>query len=205
LGRAYFCLLEDTKIDQADAQFNFILNQLSNNIPAQLGKACIAFTRKDYKRSLAYFKKVLRYNPNCPAEIRLGLAHCFLKLGNMEKARLSFERTLELNPKCVDALVGLAIMKLNNECFSDIKLGVNMLSKAYNIDSTNPMVLNHLSNHFFFKKNYFKSKILAHSALQNTENDVIRAESCYYIARSYHVEVIQLLLLLLRNNFIFMI
>lgn len=28
LGRAYFCLLEGNKIDQADAQFNFVINQV---------------------------------------------------------------------------------------------------------------------------------------------------------------------------------
>lgn len=33
-----------------------------------------------------------------------------------------------------------------------IKEGVEMLSKAYRIDSTNAMTLNHLANHFFFKK-----------------------------------------------------
>ena len=33
-----------------------------------------------------------------------------------------------------------------------IKEGVRLLSQAYTIDPTNPMVLNHLANHFFFKK-----------------------------------------------------
>lgn len=192
LGRAFFCLLEGDKIEQADAQFNFVLNQSSNNIPAQLGKACIAFNRKDYRGALAYYKKALRSNPNCPADIRLGMAHCFLKLGNVEKARLAFERALQLDPKCVGALVGLAIMKLNGENLGDIKLGVNMLSKAYTIDTTNPMVLNHLSNHFFFKKDYTKSELLARHALQNTENEAMRAESCYQMARAFHVQVMQL-------------
>lgn len=32
LGRAYFCLLEGNKIDQADAQFNFVINQVILNI-----------------------------------------------------------------------------------------------------------------------------------------------------------------------------
>ena len=31
LGRAYFCLLEGEKMDQADAQFKFVLNQVSKN------------------------------------------------------------------------------------------------------------------------------------------------------------------------------
>ena len=29
LGRAYFCLLEGDKMDQADAQFNFVLGQVN--------------------------------------------------------------------------------------------------------------------------------------------------------------------------------
>ncbi len=30
LGRAYLCLLEGDKMDQAEAQFNFVLNQVIN-------------------------------------------------------------------------------------------------------------------------------------------------------------------------------
>eukprot|EP00102_Acyrthosiphon_pisum_P018617 XP_016655827.1 PREDICTED: RNA polymerase-associated protein CTR9 homolog isoform X2 [Acyrthosiphon pisum] len=188
LGRAFLCLLEGGRIEQADAQFNFVLNQSFNNLPAQLGKACIAFIKKDYRGCLAYYKKVLRSSSECPADVRVGMAYCFLKLGNIEKAQLAFERALQLDPKCVDALVGLAVMKLNGESPADIKLGVNMLSKAYTIDTTNPMVLNHLSNHFFYKKDYAKSELLARRALQNTENDAMRAESCYHMARVFHVQ-----------------
>ncbi len=75
-----------------------------------------------------------------------------MRLGNTEKARLAFERSLQLNPRCVGALVGLAIVELNSKGHDSIKKGVELLSKAYTIDSTNPMVLNHLANHFFFKK-----------------------------------------------------
>ena len=38
---------------------------------------------------------------------------CFVKLGNLEKARMAFERTLQLSPNSVGALVGLAILELN--------------------------------------------------------------------------------------------
>lgn len=188
LGRAYFCLLEGDKMDQADAQFNFVLNQSPNNIPSLLGKACIAFNKKDYRGSLVFYKKALRTNPNCPAAVRLGMGHCFYKLGKIDKARLAFERALQLDPQCVGALVGLAVLELNLKSPEAIRNGVQMLSKAYTIDLTNPMVLNHLANHFFFKKDYSKVQHLALHAFHNTENEAMRAESCYQLARSFHIQ-----------------
>ncbi|MPC11630.1 RNA polymerase-associated protein CTR9 [Portunus trituberculatus] len=188
LGRAYFCLLEGDKMEQADAQFNFVLNQSANNIPSLLGKACIAFNKKDYRGALAFYKKALRTNPNCPAAVRLGMGHCFMKLGNQEKARLAFERALELDSMCVGALVGLAVLELNEKKPENIRRGVQMLSKAYNIDSTNPMVLNHLGNHFFFKQDFQKVQHLGLHAFHNTENESMRAESCYQMARAFHVQ-----------------
>ncbi|XP_053490385.1 RNA polymerase-associated protein CTR9 homolog [Ictalurus furcatus] len=188
LGRACFCLLEGDKMDQADAQFHFVLNQSTNNIPALLGKACISFNKKDYRGSLAYYKKALRTNPGCPAEVRLGMGHCFVKLNKLEKARLAFSRALELNPKCVGALVGLAVLELNNKEADSIKNGVQLLSRAYTIDPSNPMVLNHLANHFFFKKDYSKVQHLALHAFHNTEVEAMQAESCYQLARSFHVQ-----------------
>ncbi|KAK2869565.1 hypothetical protein Q7C36_001436 [Tachysurus vachellii] len=188
LGRACFCLLEGDKMDQADAQFHFVLNQSTNNIPALLGKACISFNKKDYRGALAYYKKALRTNPGCPAEVRLGMGHCFVKLNKLEKARLAFGRALELNPKCVGALVGLAVLELNNKEADSIKNGVQLLSRAYTIDPSNPMVLNHLANHFFFKKDYSKVQHLALHAFHNTEVEAMQAESCYQLARSFHVQ-----------------
>jgi len=188
LGRAYFCLLEGDKMDQADAQFNFVLAQATNNIPALLGKACISFQKRDYKSSLAYYKKALRTNPNCPAEVRLGMGHCFYRLNRLEKARLAFERTLELNSQCTGALVGLAVLELNSKKPDSIKNGVQLLSKAYTIDNQNPMVLNHLANHFFFKKDYNKVQHLALHAFHGTEVEAMQAESCYQLARSFHVQ-----------------
>jgi RNA polymerase-associated protein CTR9 len=66
--------------------------------------------------------------------------------------RLAFERTLQLDPSCVAALVAQAILDLNTQTPDGIRAGVQGLSKAYTIEQHNPMVLNHLANHFFFKK-----------------------------------------------------
>ncbi|KAL5964577.1 hypothetical protein TSMEX_007696 [Taenia solium] len=50
------------------------------------------------------------------------------------------------------------------------------------------MVLNHLADHFFYKKEYDKVHQLAMHAFHNTENEAMRAESCYQMARALHVE-----------------
>jgi tetratricopeptide (TPR) repeat protein len=111
LGRAYFCLLEGDKMDQADAQFNFVLNQSPNNIPSLLGKACIAFNKKDFRGALAFYKKALRTNPSCPAAVRLGMGHCFMKLGNQDKAR--YVLTIWYwNPKVLTLLIKSKILIL---------------------------------------------------------------------------------------------
>jgi len=80
-------------------------------------------------------------------------------LSFQDKARYSYERALELDAQCVSALVGLSVLKLNTQEADEIRSGVQMLSKAYSIDMSNPMVLNHLANHFFFKKDYDKVSI----------------------------------------------
>ncbi|VDP76266.1 unnamed protein product [Echinostoma caproni] len=188
LGRAFFFIYEGENWSQADSQLNFVLNQGAPSVPAYLGKACIAFNKKEYRNALGFYRKALRLQPNCPATVRLGMGHCFFKLGNLEKARLAFQRALDLDPDCVGALVGLAILDLNEKTQESIKQGVQKLSRAYNLDPTNPMVLNHLADHFFYKKEYAKVHRLAIHAFYNTETEAMRAESCYQMARAFHMQ-----------------
>lgn len=110
------------------------------------------------------------------AEVRLGMGHCFVKLNKLEKARLAFGRALELNSKCVGALVGLAVLELNNKEADSIKNGVQLLSRAYTIDPSNPMVLNHLANHFFFKKVVWLLMRYRHSS----NSDLHLNHLCYF-------------------------
>ena len=165
LGRACFCLLDrNDQLDQADNQFNFVLDQDPNSIPALLGKACIAFNKKEYRGALGHYKKCIRLNPACPADVRLGIGLCYYKLNKMERAVDAFTRALHLNSKCVGALVGLAVINLNIKDGKSIRDGIKLLSKAYKCDSNHPLVLVHLANHYFFKndmqKGNFKGKLL---------------------------------------------
>ncbi|MCP9258140.1 RNA polymerase-associated protein CTR9-like protein [Dirofilaria immitis] len=171
LGRAYFCLLEG-KIDQAEQQFNFVLNQVGENIPATLGKACIFFQRKEYRKALNCYKSVLRKMPDCPADVRLGIGYCLAKLGRLDKARLAFRRVLDLDKENVSALIALAILDMNTLEQEAIRRGVESFGRAYQIEQENPELdrVEHLAWHAF----------------QITDNEAMRAESCYQLARSFH-------------------
>lgn len=61
-----------------------------------------------------------------------------------------------------------------------------MLKKAFEANGSNSMVLNHLANHFFYKKDYQKVHTLALQAYHNTEVAQIKAFSCYLLAKSFH-------------------
>ena len=177
VGKAYFCLLQgDThNMDQAESYFNFLLNHAhdslstqSSTTPATLGQACIAFNRKKYADALRHYKSVLKNNPKCPADVRLGLGLCYWKMGKTSKAKMCFERALSLDNKCVGALVGLAIIELNERIpvkqanpqqlqqfqpsVASIRKAIQLLSKAYTFDSFDPMVLNHLCESLFLQE-----------------------------------------------------
>ena len=80
----------------------------------------------------------------------------------MEKSKSAFKRALELDQKSVGALIGLAILELNTkfqggdsmENNNKVKQGVQLLSQAYQVENENPLVLIHLADHFFHKKEY---------------------------------------------------
>lgn len=65
--------------------------------------------------------------------------------------------------------------------------------KVYDINSRHPTSLNYLANHFFFKKDYEKAQQLAFVAFDHSENDFSKSESCYQIARVYHIKVYNIL------------
>lgn len=193
LGRAY-CFLFQGRNDQAEAQFNFVFQQKQQsgepeNIPSLLGKACIEFNKKEAsgkRAALQYYKRALQVCPNCPADVRLGLGICFYKLNMIEKAEHAFLRALVIDPQCVGALAGLAVIELNKKTSFSIKRGMDYLSRAYRINPTDAMVLTLLADHFFYANEHEKVIKLATRALENCENEAIMAQAHYQLARAYH-------------------
>lgn len=56
------------------------------------------------------FRKALRQHPGAPAAVRVAIAAAAFRLGKLEVARKAFKRALALDPACVPALTGLAVL-----------------------------------------------------------------------------------------------
>lgn len=111
------------------------------------------------------FQSVLCQLPTAHESVRLAIGHCMLRLGREGDAEAAFARVLAVNPRSISALVATAILHLNRGP-SGLAMGMQLLKQAYDLDKTNPTVLYHLANHFFYKKEYTKATALASSAMQ---------------------------------------
>ena len=154
-----------------------------NSVPALLGKACAKYNSGNARDALKLYREVFRVNPQPPPTVRLGLAYCYHKLGQARMAQKALERTLALQEDCVEAMVGLAVIHLNDE---RVEEALVILKRAYELEPYNPSVLNHLASHFFYKGQYQKAQTLAKRAYDYADAKAIKAESAYHLARCAH-------------------
>jgi RNA polymerase-associated protein CTR9 len=208
-GRGVVSLMQE---NQERAEQNFQLStdvhqeMLGESVLAMMGKARIAFHGGDYKAALKLFCDILRLKPDSPASLRVGIALCYYKLGRKDVARKAYLRVQELDPTNVDALMGLAVLELNEGAGAKedegagakedeaIRKAMSYTMAAWKVGEaaketgcTHSTVLNHLANHFFYRQEYAKAEKLAISSFHNTQSEALKAESCYAIARLYHV------------------
>lgn len=72
----------------------------------------------------------------------------------------------------------------------NIRRGVERMELAHDKDPVDPMVLNHLGNHFFFTGQHFLVEQLTETALENgRDHPLLKSQAYYNLARSYHSKV----------------
>ncbi|EFJ40533.1 hypothetical protein VOLCADRAFT_121713 [Volvox carteri f. nagariensis] len=66
------------------------------NVIGYLAVAGLAYQQQQYKEAMSYYRAALRDFPGsgCPAEVRLGIAACAFKLGDLATARAAYRRGL---------------------------------------------------------------------------------------------------------------
>ena len=83
-------------MDDALRTFDGVLSKQPTNIVASLGKARILYARRQYPQALRLFQSVLKYKPNCNPDPRIGIGLCLWAMDNKEKAKMAWERSLEV-------------------------------------------------------------------------------------------------------------
>jgi RNA polymerase-associated protein CTR9 len=203
LGRIVVGLIKG-EFEAAKKSIEFVLKEHPACVPAKLGLACIYYNSGEYYKALEIYRECLKLNPGGPAELRLGIGQCLLKLGRVDLARKALQRTLNLKPDCAGALVALGTLEINrlsviesqgvkfafiigsNEKDGLLK-GLRHIKKAYELEPKNSLVLNILADHFFFKKEYSKSYSFALAAVENSEALPVKALSHYYLGRLFQL------------------
>ena len=86
------------------------------------------------------FCQALRSQPEAPACVRLGIAACQWRLGNMAQSRAAYQRVLALDPSNVDAMLGVALHQLNSGTPEGLQAGTRRLQAAFAADPLHPLV-----------------------------------------------------------------
>jgi RNA polymerase-associated protein CTR9 len=98
-------------MDDAMRSFDGVLATKPTNLVALLGKvrknrvhyhiltavkARILYARRNFKEALKVFQEILRYNPRCIPDPRIGIGLCLWALDHKGKARDAWQRSLEV-------------------------------------------------------------------------------------------------------------
>lgn len=110
-----------------------------------LGLAQVLFAKRNYEGALSTYKKALKINKSLPTKARLGMAYCFYELEKYEMAMFCFKRILDLDPNCIEAILGYAVIRYQegetDEYFPALK-------KCYELNPNHPLVLLHIAEHY---------------------------------------------------------
>ncbi len=162
------------------------MERKNDNIPALLGQACVFLLTQNYRSALASFQGLLKVCPQFNL-LRVAIGHCFHHLGHNELALKAFKRALEVDSDCQDAIIALGFLNLSKHGESSaLKEGMIQMKLAYGMNKNNPVALLHLSNHFFFARDFDKARVLAESCLRVASNDRLKAEAHFILAKIYH-------------------
>lgn len=116
----------------------------------------MAYESENYTWIIKNFQNFLKIWPQCPTFVQFGLGLCFFRIEDYSAASKCFQRTLSLDNHHVDSLIALAMIDIQSGDETIMNNALIKLRAAYNMDKTNPVVLNYLANHFFFKNEYPK-------------------------------------------------
>ncbi|BGP38925.1 protein required for normal CLN1 and CLN2 G1 cyclin expression [Rhodotorula kratochvilovae] len=95
--KAAWCMASGN-FDQASKTWESILADEPTHLMALMGRARIQFSQRAFRPALKTYQEVLRLRPGFLPDPRIGIGLCFWMLGDREKARRAWERSMAVNP-----------------------------------------------------------------------------------------------------------
>ncbi|GAA5955404.1 hypothetical protein JCM3765_006767 [Sporobolomyces pararoseus] len=187
------------KLEQADKLFNQILSEEPNNLMALTGRARILFSKLSFRPALKIYQQVLSLEPNFLPDPRIGIGLCFYFLKDFEKAKKSWERSIQVNPSTsnsAETLLGL--LHLNNSRNPSLpggfktrtesyELGLKICRKVFNRDNTISSCMGPLGNHYLLQGGQTSLETamkLFERSLQYSSTRLLIAESYFNLGRT---------------------
>ncbi|KAJ4490912.1 RNA polymerase II-associated protein [Lentinula aciculospora] len=184
-------------MDEALRSFEDVLAAKPSNLVALLGKGRILYMRRNYPQALQIFQQVLRYNPHCQPDPRIGIGLCFWSMNNKAKAKAAWERSLELNPSDWTAQLLLGLESVNaskdghleeEERTQLLFSGTKLIEKAFNANQKNASAANALCEIFVQKGAHKRALKLAERTIQFADTLTLLTEGYIRAGRVSHAE-----------------
>ncbi|KAF9269021.1 RNA polymerase II-associated protein [Marasmius fiardii PR-910] len=189
--------LDTRSFDEAMLSFEQVLSDRPTNIVALFGKARILYARRNYSQALQTFQLILRYNPNCQPDPRIGIGLCFWAMHNRARAKAAWQRSLEVNPSewAAQLLLGLESINaskdtshLESERTRSYITGTKLVESAFKLNQKNASAANALCELFIQKGNYKRGMKLAERTVQFADTLTILTEGHIRSGRISHAE-----------------
>ncbi|KAI0645859.1 RNA polymerase II-associated protein [Trametes meyenii] len=183
--------------DDAARTFDSVLAEKPTNVVALLGKAKIAYARRQHPQALKLFQKVLQLNPNCQPDPRIGIGLCLWAMDHKVKAKAAWERSIEVNPGQWSGQLLLGLEALNaskdesqseEERREEFLRGTRLIERAFNANQKNSAAANALCELFLQKGQTKRALKLAERTIQFADVKGILCDGYLRAGRVCHKE-----------------
>ncbi|KAK4056635.1 protein required for normal CLN1 and CLN2 G1 cyclin expression [Microbotryomycetes sp. JL221] len=188
-----------TRIDEATKLFDDILRDEPTHLYALTGRARILAGKRSFRPALKAFQHILTLSPKFLPDPRIGIGYCLWMLGDRNRARKAWERSIAVHPDdstSATLLLGLAHLNSSKDVTltggeeartNEYAKGMTLIQKAFKSDNTLAAAAGPIANHFLLAGKPGTIK-LAERMIQFAEPRTLVSEGHLSIARALHAQ-----------------